>query len=211
MEIPTRPGVKGFIKSTPRLTRTDSGKARFFAYAGVPDADYDAQQQTYIEKEPQELQLVMFGASAERAFNNFRKGDDFLAHGKFHSWTPQDGGEEQMQFTASDIGHNNNITNYTVERKSAERQIEAEGVARDSAGVEQAAQAGPGAAAGAVPVPGAAVAEGPATAVTGEGQQAQPGVQAQVAEVLAQREAQVADAPASTPAAAPANHEAVGR
>lgn len=212
MAIPTKESLSGFIKSTPRLTRTQNGDARFFAWTGIPQSEYDGQG-NYTELEPAEAPLVMFGASAERAHEQFRKGDNFIAEGKTGTWNRQVDGQqvEEAQFVASRIGHDNNITNYTVERRTPERQTDRDTAARDAvqtdatqAEAAQAApaEAGPSGGLVAAPTPGAAAAGAAAGSA---------GVQAQVAEVLAQREAQVTAEPAtSTPAQQPA-HEAVGR
>lgn len=208
MAIPTKESLSGFIKSTPRLTRTSNGNARFFAWTGIPQSEYDGQG-NYTELEPAEAPLVMFGASAERAHEQFRKGDNFIAEGKTGTWNREVNGQqvEEAQFVASRIGHDNNITNYTVERRTPERQTERDAAQTDAIQAEaaQAAPAEPGPAGGLVadPTPGGAAAGVAAGSA---------GVQAQVAEVLAQREAQVTAEPATTPTSAQQpTHEAVGR
>src|SRR5699024_7885613 len=146
---PKQTGIKGFIKSTPQRIFHD-GRARFFAYAGVPDREWDPAQGEYIDQGTKEVQLVMFGPSAERAYANFQRGDVFLAQGKSSMWTPEHG-DPVEQFKASDIAHSNNVTNYTVDRSRPDRQVEHDAAARDLA------QAGPETAA----PEGAATAEGP--------------------------------------------------
>lgn len=220
MAIPTKESLSGFIKSTPRLTRTSNGNARFFAWTGIPQSEYDGAG-NYTELEPAEAPLVMFGASAERAHEQFRKGDNFIAEGKTGTWNREVDGQqvEEAQFVASRIGHDNNITNYTVERRAPERQAERDTAARDAAQADatQAEAAGGAATRAAQPEAPLAGTVGGGPAVGDSGQAAGPaagsaGVQAQVAEVLAQREAQVTAEPATsqTHAQHPA-HEPVSR
>lgn len=218
MDIPTKPGLSGFIKSTPRLTRTNNGNARFFAWTGVPQSEYLGDG-TYRELEPVDVPLVMFGASAERAHQQFRKGDNFIAEGKPDTWTRQVDGQqiEEQQFVASRIGHDNNITTYNVERRASEQQVERDTAARDAVGAQVGgAEATPAAAAPTSTAAAPAAATGNATAepaAAGAAADAREpaGIQAQVAEMLAQREAQVAAEPGATPGPAQPAREAVSR
>ena len=54
MASPTKESVAGFIKSTPRLTRTREGNARFFAWTGVPQSEYLGDG-TYRELQPADV------------------------------------------------------------------------------------------------------------------------------------------------------------
>ncbi|GFZ83249.1 single-stranded DNA-binding protein [Nesterenkonia alkaliphila] len=219
MDIPTKPSLSGFIKSTPRLTRTNNGNPRFFAWTGVPRSEYLGDG-TYRELEPVDVPLVMFGASAERAHEQFRKGDNFIAEGKADTWTRQVDGQqiEEQQFVASRIGHDNNITTYSVERRAPEQQVERDTAARDAVGAQvdgaeaTRATSAPTATAAAAPVPatGNVTAEPPAAGAPGDAREP-TGVQAQVAEVLAQREAQVAAEPEAMPGPAQPARESVSR
>lgn len=260
MAIPTKESLSGFIKSTPRLTRTSNGNARFFAWTGIPQSEYDGAG-NYTELEPSEAPLVMFGASAERAHEQFRKGDNFIAEGKTGTWNREVEGQqvEEQQFIASRIGHDNNISRYTVERRAPEHQAERETPARDAAqtdaaqadaahteaaqpevaqaetvqghgeqpptaeprGADLAPAGAEAAGAGRAQADQAAagvsdLAGGPLVGEAGRGtaapnSQESAGVQAQVAKVLAQREAQVTAEPGASPGPAQPGREAVGR
>lgn len=63
----------------------------------------------------------MFRRSAELAHEQFRKGDNFIAEGETRTYPGADGAERE-QFIASRIGHDNNITRYTVDRGAPERE-----------------------------------------------------------------------------------------
>ena len=71
MAIPTRPGLEGFIKSRLRMTMTVNGDPRFTAWVGIPQSEQDANG-NWHELEPQEPELVLFGASAQATFAKFR-------------------------------------------------------------------------------------------------------------------------------------------
>jgi single-stranded DNA-binding protein len=63
--------------------------------------------------------LVMFRRAAEKAAAQFAKGDKFVAEGYIHAYTMSDGdGQmfEREEFVARRIGHDNAVTNYTVNR-----------------------------------------------------------------------------------------------
>lgn len=200
MAIPTKESLSGFIKSTPRLTYTQNGTARMFAWVGTPQSERD-EQGAFHESEPVESPLIMFGASAERAARQFQKGDNFIAEGKTRPWTHEVNGQEveEDQFVASRIGHDNNITDYTVERRAPERSQAIDPAMREAAQVDTPESQAVG---GGAPTHAPTGQDGASTEA--------PGVQAAVAEVLAQREAQVVSAPAAA-MPAPAARESVSR
>jgi single-stranded DNA-binding protein len=127
MSITTRESVSGFIANEPQLSFTQNGDARFYARIGQEHARRE-DDGTYTQLEPTFTDLVMFGKSAERAFEKFQKGDAFIAEGQPRSYTQNvDGAEsERDQFVARRIGHDNNRTTYSVERKTTERDAASE-------------------------------------------------------------------------------------
>lgn len=145
MPIPTKPGISGFIRFDPELTYTKDNVARFYAPVGIKQSVQDAEGQWH-EVEPYRTSLVMFGPSAERAYEQFKAGDDFIAEGRERTYTQTvDGKEvERDQFRASRIGHDNNLTTYAVDRTSAGRSNPGrEATSRETTRDEPAADAEP--------------------------------------------------------------------
>ncbi len=119
MTIRTKDSLSGFVASDPELTFTSKGDARLYARIGQPQARAE-DDGTFTPLEPTFTDLVMFRRSAELAHEQFQKGDNFLAEGETRTYTGSDGTERE-QFVASRIGHDNNITRYTVDRTPPER------------------------------------------------------------------------------------------
>lgn len=114
MTIRTKESLSGFVATDPELTFTSKGDARLYARIGQPQARVE-DDGTFTQLEPTFTDLVMFRRSAELAHEQFQKGDNFLAEGETRTYTGSDGTERE-QFVASRIGHDNNITRYTVDR-----------------------------------------------------------------------------------------------
>lgn len=138
MAIHTKESLSGFIASDPELTFTSKGDARLYMRIGQPQSRLE-DDGSFTTLDPTFADLVMFRKSAERAHDQFRKGDNFIAEGETRSYTQTvDGGEaERDQFVASRIGHDNNITRYNVDRSRPERDT----AQRDTASREQVQQA----------------------------------------------------------------------
>lgn len=120
MTIRTKQSLAGFVATDPELTFTSNGDARVYMRVGQPQARFE-QNGTFTQLEPEFTDLVMFRKSAELAHEQFRKGDNFIAEGETRTYTGEDGLERE-QFVASRIGHDNNITRYTVDRGAPERE-----------------------------------------------------------------------------------------
>ncbi|MHA6523384.1 hypothetical protein [Tessaracoccus sp. G1721] len=128
----------------------------------------------------------MFGPSAERAHETYQKGD-FIAQGQVRTYTQNVDGEqvEREQFRASTIGPNGNITRFSIDCTPCERETPAvDATAREGTGQETRA----------------------ADAEAVEKEPADP-----VADVLAQRESQLAPEPATVRAGPAQEREAVAR
>ncbi len=118
MAIPTQLSLHGFIATVPELTFTGNGQARFHTRAGTeqwprePDGDV-------TKLDPIFCDLVLFGRQPERAYDRFRKGDQFVAAGYVNPYErPGDGQAVPCEeFVARRIGHDSHGTRYTVERK----------------------------------------------------------------------------------------------
>ncbi|MGO1553035.1 MAG: single-stranded DNA-binding protein [Micrococcaceae bacterium] len=119
MTIRTKQSLSGFVATDPELTFTSNGDARVYMRVGQPQARFE-QDGTFTQLDPEFTDLVMFRRSAELAHEQFRKGDNFIAEGEALTYTGGDGTERE-QFVASRIGHDNNITRYTVDRTPPER------------------------------------------------------------------------------------------
>ncbi len=133
MAIRTSPSINGFIASDPRLTFNDDGEARF--YARIGQNHYRREDDgSFTELEPTFHDLVQFGKGAELSAERFRKGDNFVAQGYVRDYTRDVDGQERTdeQFVAKRLGHDPNLTTYTVDRRPrAER--EAPAAERDAA------------------------------------------------------------------------------
>jgi single-strand DNA-binding protein len=131
--IRTSPSINGFIASDPRLTFNDDGEARF--YARIGQNHYRREDDgSFSELEPTFHDLVQFGKGAELSAERFRKGDNFVAQGYVRDYTRDVDGQERTdeQFVAKRLGHDPNLTTYTVDRRPhAER--EAPAAERDAA------------------------------------------------------------------------------
>ncbi|MBU1251809.1 MAG: single-stranded DNA-binding protein [Actinobacteria bacterium] len=119
MTIRTKESLSGFIATDPDLTFTTTGDARLYMRVGQPQARFE-EDGTFTDLDPTFTDLVMFRKSAERAHDQFRKGDNFIAEGVTRTYTGSEGAERE-QFVASRIGHDNNITSYEVDRSGPER------------------------------------------------------------------------------------------
>lgn len=125
----------GFIASDPELTFTSKGDARLYARVGQPQSRLE-EDGSFTDLEPTFTDLVMFRKSAERAYDKFQKGDNFIAVGENRPY-PGNDGEMRDQFVAARIGHDNNVTRYTVDRSRPERAA----AQRDSPAREQVQRA----------------------------------------------------------------------
>mgnify|MGYP001439185220 CR=1 FL=1 len=117
MTIRTQQSISGFIANDPVLTETDTGETRFYARFG--QENYRREEDgTFTKLEPSFHNLVMFRATAERAYERFSKGDSFVAEGYTHEYTYERAGQriEGEEFVAKKIGHDTARTSYEVDR-----------------------------------------------------------------------------------------------
>ena len=107
----------GFIATDPQLTTTENGDARFYARFG--QENYLREQDgSFTKREPSFSNLVLYRATAERAYERFAKGDNFVAEGYAHEYSyTRDGQQiEGEEFVAKKIGHDTARTRYEVDR-----------------------------------------------------------------------------------------------
>jgi single-stranded DNA-binding protein len=117
MAIRTQQSISGFIATEPQLTHTDNGDARF--YARIGQENYRREENgTFTKLEPTFHNLVVYRATAERAFDRFQKGDSFVAEGYTHEYSYERDGQQVQgeEFVAKKIGHDTARTTYEVDR-----------------------------------------------------------------------------------------------
>ena len=131
MVIRTQQSISGFIASDPQLSVTERGDSRFYARFG--QENYRREEDgSFTKLEPSFNNLVLYRATAERAFERFAKGDSFVAEGYAHEYTYTRDGEEIAgeEFVAKKIGHDTARTRYDVDRTP--RQAAQEAPVRDA-------------------------------------------------------------------------------
>lgn len=117
MTIPTQMSLHGFIATAPDLSITGTGAARFYARIGVEQFRKESDG-SFTRLDPVYADLVMFNKTAERAYDRFAVGDQFVASGYIHTYERERLGRSETveQFVARRIGHDTARTSYTVER-----------------------------------------------------------------------------------------------
>lgn len=117
MAIRTQQSISGFIATDPQLTVTDRGEARFYARCGQENFHRE-DDRSFTKLEPSVHNLVMYRATAERAFERFTKRDSFVAEGYAHEYSYERDGQSlsDEEFVAKKIGHDTARTRYEVDR-----------------------------------------------------------------------------------------------
>ena len=118
MTIRTQQSISGFIASDPQLTETERGDARFYARYGQENFRRE-DDGTFTKLETSFHNLVMYRATAQRAYERFEKGDSFVAEGYTHEYNYEREGQETdgEEFVAKKIGHDTARTQYSVDRR----------------------------------------------------------------------------------------------
>ena len=118
MSIPTQMSLTGFIATVPDLTFTRTGKARFHARVGCEHYRKEVDG-SFTKLDPTFHDLVLFEATAERAYARFRKGDSFVASGYIHEYevANDDTTVVREEFIARRIGHDTARTSYDIQRR----------------------------------------------------------------------------------------------
>ena len=117
MTIRTQQSISGFIASDPQLTQTERGDARFYARYGQENFRLE-DDGSFTKLETSFHNLVMYRATAERAYERFQKGDSFVAEGYLHEYNYEREGQaiKGQEFVAKKIGHDTARTQYSVDR-----------------------------------------------------------------------------------------------
>lgn len=117
MAIQTEQSLSGFIASDPQLSFTSKGEARFYAKVGQRPRQAGAGAG---DQEPPATfyDMVMYRRSAERAYAQFAKGDNFVAEGYVHPYEYDKDGQKITgeEFVAKKLGHDVARSTYTVDR-----------------------------------------------------------------------------------------------
>ena len=118
MSLPTQMSLHGFIATVPDLTFTRTGTARFYARVGCEHYRKEVDG-GFTKLDPTFHDLVLFEATAERAYARFRKGDSFIASGYIHQYevAKDDTTVVREEFVARRIGHDTARTPYDVQRR----------------------------------------------------------------------------------------------
>lgn len=128
MAIRTQDSLSGFIASDPQLTFTERGDARFYARVGQEQFRRE-DDGSFTKTDTAYSNLVMYRRSAERAHEQFAKGDNFVAEGYVHAYDYERDGQtiEGEKFVAKKLGHDTARTRYEVDRAPrAERSVQRE-------------------------------------------------------------------------------------
>ena len=134
MSVRTQQSLTGYIASDPKLTTTSHGAARFYARIGqeqfrhLEDGSFEKVGVEYTD-------LVQFHKAAERAYEQFRRGDSFVAEGYTREYDePQPDGtvEHREQFVAKKLGHDTARTTYTVDRSRPRGRTADQAAVRDA-------------------------------------------------------------------------------
>ncbi len=123
MAIPVQQSLAGFIASDPDVSFTDTGTTQVHYRVGVEHWRRE-QDGTYTRLDNSFHDLLVFGKTAERAADQFRKGDQFIAHGYVDARPaePPARPAEREVYIARKIGHDLARTTYDVQRSPANRQ-----------------------------------------------------------------------------------------
>ncbi|GAB3099587.1 single-stranded DNA-binding protein [Isoptericola nanjingensis] len=123
MTIPTHESLAGFIVNDADISFTDDGTTRAHFRVGV-EHWHREDDGTFTQLDSSFHDLLLYGKTAERAADQFRKGDQFVAHGHattFYAEPPARPAEREV-FIARRIGHDLARTTYEVDRTHAPRQ-----------------------------------------------------------------------------------------
>ena len=137
MAIHTQQSLSGFIVTDPELSITGKGEARFYAKIGQEHFQRN-DDGSFTQLESTFHNLVQYRKAAERSYERFQKGDNFVAEGYVHEYDHDVDGQIQHgeEFVAKKIGHDAARQNYTVNRKTPttgpvhqDHSLEASGIA----------------------------------------------------------------------------------
>lgn len=107
----------GHIAGDPRLTHSEkTGTPRFYARVGV-DHWRREDDGTFTKTDRTFHDLAVRYKAAEAAMDLFKKGDDFIATGRFEKFTDPTTGAEREEFRADTLTPNPVSTRLSIERE----------------------------------------------------------------------------------------------
>ncbi len=119
MAIRTQQSLSGFVVSDPELNTTSNGDPRFHARIGQEHFQRN-EDGSFTQLESTFHDLVQYRKAAERTFERFQKGDNFVAEGYVREYDHEVDGQSRHgeEFVAKKIGHDAARHTYTVNRKT---------------------------------------------------------------------------------------------
>lgn len=107
----------GHIAGDPRLTHSEkTGTPRFYARVGV-DHWRREDDGTFTKTDRTFHDLAVRYKAAEAAMELFKKGDDFIATGRFEKFTDPTSGAEREEFRADTLTPNPVSTRLSIDRE----------------------------------------------------------------------------------------------
>lgn len=107
----------GHIAGDPRLTHSEkTGTPRFYARVGVDHWRRD-DDGTFTKTDRTFHDLAVRYKAAEAAMELFKKGDDFIATGRFEKFTDPTSGAEREEFRADTLTPNPVSTHLSIDRE----------------------------------------------------------------------------------------------
>lgn len=123
MPIHTRPSIRGFIASEPRLSQTEDGDPRVRVRFGQEHSRKE-EGGSFTKLDTTFDTLVAYDENALRIADNFVKGDRFVAQGYTRNYTNNNTGMEGEVFVATGIGPDSAYTRYEIDRSARRTGIE---------------------------------------------------------------------------------------
>lgn len=116
--------VHGFVGTDPALTTTANGTSRLSFRLGIPRRVETAEGE-WVNTDPHFVTIAMYGRSAERTAAAVQKGDQVIALGNLREYEVTDeelGPRVMTEFRASRVGHDLNLSQVEVTRRSVARE-----------------------------------------------------------------------------------------
>lgn len=112
--------IHGHVGTEPKVSTTANGATRATFRLGVPRRVETADGE-WINAEPHYVTVAMYGKSAERTVASIQKGDNIIALGGLREYEvtdPENGPRVVTEFRAGRVGHDLNLSEVSVARRS---------------------------------------------------------------------------------------------
>ena len=112
--------IHGHVGTEPKVSTTANGATRATFRLGVPRRVETADGE-WINAEPHYVTVAMYGKSAERTVASIQKGDNIIALGglrEYEDTDPENGPRVVTEFRAGRVGHDLNLSEVSVARRS---------------------------------------------------------------------------------------------